>query len=342
MTDHNGAFVAWAPHAGRTQGFIDRLGLTPIYVHYLQFRKPVYAPLKYIPQSVSTLHKLYQADPNIVFIMAPPIFAVATVYIYCLSRKVPYVIDCHSGVFESKKWRWSLPLLRFFGRRAAAVIVTNITHRNIVDSWPANSVILSDPPPTIPALSDEGQKFLDEEYVVVINSFSPDEAVGEMLSAAARIPEVKFYVTGNTDRAKADWLANSPVNVTFTGWLPDDQYWYLLKHANALVSLTTNDNTILRGGWEAMYLGQPLFISKTQTLMDYFHSGTVFVKNTPDEIAEGIASGLAIESQLRREMHQLREEKIREWEQDIKKFEQLIGYNFPHSDPHHVFPGQGE
>jgi len=39
------AFVSWVPSCGRSQGFIDALGLTPIYSSYLRPRDIVSAPM---------------------------------------------------------------------------------------------------------------------------------------------------------------------------------------------------------------------------------------------------------------------------------------------------------
>ena len=53
-----GAFVSWVRSCGRSQGFIDALGLTPIYSSYLRQSDVVSAPLKYGPQFIETLRRL--------------------------------------------------------------------------------------------------------------------------------------------------------------------------------------------------------------------------------------------------------------------------------------------
>jgi glycosyltransferase involved in cell wall biosynthesis len=328
MRNAKGAFVAWTPYAGRTQGFIDALGLAPIYVHYLQLRKPAYAPIKYGPQFIKTLIELYKVKPNIVFAMAPPVFAVGAVYLYCSLSRSHYVMDCHSGVFESSKWRWSFPLLRYFGRHAKAVLVTNSQHNDLVTSWPAESVILSDPPPKIPRFQVSDNIFSSQKNVAVVNRFAPDELVDEMLEAAGWLPDVRFHVTGDIGRAKSRWLTKNPENVKFTNWLPNDRYWGYLYKSNLILTLTNKENTLLRGAWEAMYLGQPLVTSNTQTLRNYFTAGTIFVDGTPESIANGISRCLDLETELREEMNILREDKKLEWKNQIHKLEDLIGYQF--------------
>src|SRR5207248_3351697 len=85
--------------------------------------------------------------------------------------------------FEGRKWRWSLPLQRAFGRRAAAVIVTNPVHENLVKAWPARAMIIADPPPKLATSSPDspaqgGRQIDDQGFVFVIATYGPYEARG--------------------------------------------------------------------------------------------------------------------------------------------------------------------
>ena len=53
----SGAFVSWVPSCGRSQGFIEALGLEPVYTSYLRQKDIVSAPLKYGPQFIATLRR---------------------------------------------------------------------------------------------------------------------------------------------------------------------------------------------------------------------------------------------------------------------------------------------
>ena len=324
-----GAFVSWLPFHGRSQGFIEALKLEPIYVSYLRTGDVLSAPLKYGPQFVATLAALRRARAQVLFVMDPPVFAVAAVFLYCLAGRARFVMDCHSGVFESGKWRWSLSLQRFFARRAAAVIVTNPWHAAMVRSWGAPCLTMGDPPPEgEPSLSTSAGS-AERPYVFVIVRFDPDEAIPETIAAARQLPDVVFKVSGDSRRARPDWLRDCPPNVTLTGFLPQERFWTTVQNAAVILTLTSRENTLLQGAWEAMFTGRPLVTSDSEALRNYFTRGTIFVPNTPDGIAAGIRQALGRGAELSDAMDSLRREKYDVWAKERTQLEQLLGVAFP-------------
>jgi len=241
-------------------------------------------------------------------------------------------MDCHSGVFESKKWRWLLPLQRFHARRAVAVIVTNVVHARQVEAWRARPLIIGDPPLTIPeAPSGDRGPAPDEDgvpFVFVVNRFHRDEAVSEVVAAAALVPEVRVVVSGDLKRADPDLVRDAPQNLRFTGWLTVEDFWECARRATAIVVLTTTENTILRGGWEAMYLGKPLVTSSSRALREYFTNGAVFVDNTAEGMAAGIRDALSRADELASEMASFRDAKYQVWELDRARLEEALGFRF--------------
>jgi hypothetical protein len=329
-----GAFVSWLPFHGRSQGFIDALGLAPVYVSYLRQQDVLSALVKYPPQFVATLRRLVKAKPDVVFVMDPPVFAVVATAVYCRITGARYLVDCHSGVFESSKWRWSLPLQRFLGRRAAGVIVTNPTHQEAVAGWPANSIVIGDPMPRLPIQPDDvGPRSDEQPYIFVILTFGSDEAVPEVLQAARSLPQVHFLLSGDPRRAPSTWLHNLPANVELAGFLPWQSFWERARDASAILTLTTRPNTILQGGWEAMFVARPLITSASAALQEYFTSGAVFVDNSPEDIAAGVEEALRRESELAAAMASLKDEKAQEWRRSRAELENLLGITFPAPQP---------
>jgi glycosyltransferase involved in cell wall biosynthesis len=320
-----GAFVSWVPSCGRSQGFIDALDLVPIYSSYLRQRDLFSAPLKYGPQFLDTMRRLKHIQPDVVFVMNPPVFAVAAVALYARQTRAQYVIDSHSGAFESRKWRWSLPLQRLLGRRAAAVIVTNPVHKAEVERWPAPAVIVADPPPRLSTVRSSITRLgPSEPFVFVIATYGPDEAIPQVIEAARQLPEVRFRVSGDVRRAPAALVQRCPSNVELTGYVALPVFWEHVERASAILTLTDQENTILRGGWEAMFAGRPLLTSGTRTLREYFSRGTRFVDNTVDGVKAGIEDVLANQEQLASGMEQLRQEKAVTWMQQRAELERRL------------------
>jgi len=201
----------------------------------------------------------------------------------------------------------------FLSRRAVTTIVTNEHLKAMVDSWGARSFIIGDIPTTFP----EGKPFPvnGKLSIAVINTFSPDEPLEEVLEAAATLPEVQFYVTGSLIRAKKSLLQNKPDNVEFTGFLPDEEYFGLLRAVQAVMVLTTDNHTMQRGACEAVSLGKPIITSNWPILREYFDKGTIHVDNSAQNIREAVIRMGKEGKRLEDEILTLQQERRQEWQQ---------------------------
>jgi glycosyltransferase involved in cell wall biosynthesis len=304
-------FIAWIAYSRRSQLIADGLQIKLYTIQSLS-RRLAYAPIRYVLQTIRTWTLLMRESPKLVFVQNPPIFAAIVVYIYAKLRKAQYIIDSHTGALLAPWWRWSLPIHAFLSRRALATIVTNEHLKAKVDSWNARSFIIADIPTAFP----QSKPFpVDGKFnMVVINSFSPDEPLQEVLEAAATLPEVKFYVTGNPLRAKKSLFENKPDNVKFTGFLPDQEYLGLLRAAQAVMTLTTDNHTMQRGACEAVWLGKPIITSDWPILRAYFHKGTIHVDNSASSIREAIVKMQKDRKQLEDEILSLQHERRQEWQ----------------------------
>lgn len=301
------SFITWYPSCRRSDSIARELGGVSHLIHYLGFKQPLHAPFKYALQTASTWFRLLRERPRVVLVAAPPIFAVLGVWLYCVLFRARFVIDAHTGVFDDARWTWMLPLTRFLARRAAGCVVTNEHLAARVREWGANVVVIGDVPvefvETAPAGLGEGF------HIVVINSFSVDEPLAELVEAASRLPEVQFHVTGNPKSARIPLPTHLPANLRFTGWLSDEGYAGLLRAADAVVCLTTHDHTMQRGAYEAMALEKPLVTSDWELLRNTFSRGTLHVANEGAAIAEGIRQAVERRASLAAEMRQLRRDR---------------------------------
>jgi glycosyltransferase involved in cell wall biosynthesis len=311
MVNNRMLFVAWIAYSRRSQLITDKFQMKLCFIQSLKRRRSL-APLRYILQAVRTVVALVREKPRLVFVQNPPIFAVMVVYVYVRLWKARYIIDSHTGALLEPCWKWSLPIHAFLSRRAVTTIVTNEHLKDIVDSWGANSFILAD----IPTVFPQGKSFpLNGKFnIAVINSFSPDEPLEAVLEAAAVLPEFQFYVTGDLLRAKASALQNKPGNLEFTGFLPDEEYFGLLRAVQAVMVLTTDDHTMQRGACEAVSLGKPIITSNWPILKQYFDKGTIHVDNSARGIREAVIRMQKERKRLEDEILILQQERWWEWE----------------------------
>jgi glycosyltransferase involved in cell wall biosynthesis len=313
--------LQWAPYCRRSQSLAAELGTEAALIHYFKFQMPKYALLKYPLQFLKTLYILAKKRPHIVIAVAPPIFCPLTAFLFCLLFKRKLVIDAHTGAVID-----TIPVLirihQFLARRSAAIIVTNDSLAEIVQSWGGAPFVLEDPP--IRRMVDKTSENHSGRRIFVVNTFSSDEPIREILEAAKKLPEVKFYLTGNKAKAPLNVTRDTSSNVFFTDFIPDDEYWKLLDSCDAVICLTTRDYTLVCGGYEAIYSGKPLITSNYPVLKNYYNFGTLHVDNTADSIAQAVRRII--------ERKELLVEEIRvgigvmeeNWKSKFKKFRELI------------------
>ena len=314
-------YVAWAPYNRRAETFASQIGAEVELIHFFKYQRPSWAPLKYPLMAVKTLTKLSSKKPDVVFAMSPPLFSALFVYLYCLISKAQFVIDAHTGSLITPPWTWFRFLHKFLSRRAIVTIVTNNYLASLVESWGAKAMIINPPIsfPDVKACPLEGKiNFL------VVNTFSGDEPLDEVLKVAGNFPEIHFYITGDISKARHGQIETCSQNVHFTDFLPYTKYLELLKSVDGVIALTTRDHTLQSGGMEALFMGKPFITSRFPFLMNFFSKGTVYVKPEAKSIANGISEFIANHEFLQNEILKLRKERWNEWKNDLNKLMRII------------------
>jgi glycosyltransferase involved in cell wall biosynthesis len=309
------AFIAWISYDARSDLLAHHLGAQMHFIHFGKRGKKLQAPIRYIVQALKTWSVLRRQKPNIVLVQVPPIFSAITVCVYCLLHRARYVIDSHSSTFISSQWRWALGVHRSLSRKAITTIVPNADLEKTVRSWGCRVSRLGFTPGNYPP----GERFpLDSGFNVgVISSFDSDEPLIPVLEAVRYLPEVNFYVTGDSRRTSGALLENKPGNCHFTGYIPYAKYVGLLREVDVIIDLTNWDHTLLMGAYEAVSLGTPLIVSDWPVLRDYFHLGTVHVPNTAEGIREGVRRAQREQTALRQGILLLREQLQADWDRQL-------------------------
>lgn len=300
-------FVTWYPYCRRSDALAEQLGATSYLVHYLRFKSPLIAPIKYILQALRTFGILLRTRPAGVLVANPPVVAPLVIWLGSLFLRYRFIIDTHSGAFQHARWRWTLPLQRFLARRAEATIITNDYLAGIIRSWGARTFLVQDL--TLNLKRGVLESTRDGFHVVFICTYSVDEPVEAVVDAAGRLPDVTFSFTGDPSYAPRRVTRALPSNVRLTGFLPDADYLDVLRSADAVLALTEDDHTMQRGAYEALALEKPLIISDWPLLRQVFSRGTIHTRNTAEAIAQAIRAAKADLPNLRREITVLKSQR---------------------------------
>jgi len=300
-------FITWYPYCRRSDALSEQIGARSYLVHYLRFKVPILAPVKYVPQTLKTLQILVQERPSVVLVANPPVIAPLLVWAVSWFLGSRFVLDVHSGAFQHTRWSWTMPLQRFLARRALATVVTNDHMASLVRSWGAKPLLVQD---IALNLAPSGPSSRNGDFhAVFICTHSVDEPVAAVVEAARRLPQMSFSFTGDPAYARKGFRESLPGNVRLTGFTPDDEYLALLRGADAILALTREDHTMQRGAYEAMALEKPLVTSDWGLLRQVFSRGTVHVDNTPQAIAGALETIRAQPDRFRSEMADLKRER---------------------------------
>jgi glycosyltransferase involved in cell wall biosynthesis len=317
--------LVWAPEEARTELFARRLGAKVHHIHFLKYKRPLYAPFKYPLQWLKTWQMLAQERPKFIYVTNPPVFATLAVYLFCRVLGGQYIMDTHPPSLYSRKWGWTLPLQRWLGKQALVNITDQERFRRLFESWGARCLVLERPPKDAPF--DNLTRQVDPAYfdVAVVNTFSEDEPLQPILDAARQLPGVRFFITGDLAKAPRDMVNSAPENCQFTGYLRGNDYWGLLYASRAVMVLTTFPHSLLGGGQDAMVLHKPAILSRQPALLEYFSSGAVFVENTTAGLVAGVKEAQAKEQHLIQQTYQLLEERQRNWDANFTQLQKLVG-----------------
>ncbi len=165
---------------------------------------------------------------------------------YRLLTGRPFVLDCHTGAYLNPRWKRLQWLQHWLGRKAATNIVTNMHLAELVRQHGGKATLV----PDVPVIYRAGEDFDvgDRFSVAAVCSFNTDEPVQELFEAARLLPDISFFVTGNTKHLEHRLTADLPANIQLTGFISDDAYGSLISRASVVVALTTQDHTCSRAG----------------------------------------------------------------------------------------------
>jgi len=247
---------------------------------------------RYVRSLLKTLAIVVSRRPSVLFVQNPSMVLAAFACVVGPVLGMPVVVDRHTTFLLGKDVRatarrrlfWTLH--RYTLRRASLTIVTNERLAELVRAAGGRPAVLPDPTPTLRPSAP--YPTAGDVCLVFPASYGEDEPLDVLLEACRRLPpSVHVYITGNYRKRDEGLPSLAPANVTFTGFLTEQNYVDLLFSAHAVVALTTAQCTMLCACYEALAAGKALITSDMPVLRGYFDRA-IFVKNTPESILEGI------------------------------------------------------
>lgn len=305
-------YVSWAESCSRSDHTARELGGRSHMIYKARYgSRPTTVLFKYAAQWGETLRILRAERPDAIFVMTPPVFAALPAFWYARRYGAVVVLDAHTAAFMHPRWRLFQWLQRALCRRAATTLVSNTHLASIVEAAGGHATLV----PDVPVVFDELEPFPRPAIftVAVVCSFNYDEPLPAILEAARLSPDVRFFVTGDTRYLPKGVAADVPGNVILTGFLSTPAYAGLLAGADAVLTLTSRDHTMLRGAYEAIYQGTPVIVSDWPLLRDAFGEAGICVENTGSSIAAAVAAMQQELGAYRTRAKRLRERKLARW-----------------------------
>jgi len=241
----------------------------------------------YIKRTISIFTKGYST----VFVQNPSI--VLSFVGICLAKltSTQVVIDAHNAGVRPLEGRFFLLQVfnRWILRQASFVIVTNPHTQLFLKGFSISSFVLPDPLPSM-LIDSKVCRSNELKYdIFVVCSWSEDEPIKEYLNAATLLPDLSFAFTGkfNNFFAKNKDL-NIPGNVTMLGFVSESDYIWMMKHANVILDITTREDCLVCGAYEAISLDKPILLANSFVNKDLFGDAAFYSEVTVEELVSAI------------------------------------------------------
>jgi len=296
-----GIFISWERHT-RSRSLAKALDVSLFEIVFSGNRFK-----RYFFSIIKTIRLIKKENPSVVIIQNPSIVLASIVLLFFSSeRKI--VIDAHNAAIYPFEGRYGIlnRFAWFLLRKGDLVITTNEALKDKLFEIGAKPMTVSDPMPILPKFIRSDVKKIRNPEVVLICTWAPDEPYLEFLEAVESLSHecVEIKITGRPP--KYIQARSVPPNLKLTGFVSETEYWEILRDAAVIVDLTTRENCLVCGAYEAAAVGVPCVISDSYALRSTFTRGYVYVENKASEIAKGILFSLERQEQLREDISEFR------------------------------------
>jgi len=316
-------WLAWQKHR-RTQSICEYLDI-PMYAETVSASRVV----RYIKLTIRSLKIIHVESPRILIVQNPSIVLCFLTIILRPFYRYRLVVDAHNeGVLPyANKSKVFLLLTDFIVRNADYTIVTNRFLANLVKKKQGNPLVLPD---RLPSLRQKAcmTNFANstKKIFLLICTHAKDEPVQQILDAVAHFTdEILLVVTGKAAPEILGQYENIPDNVSFSGFLPDDEYLAALAGCDCVIDLTMMEYCLVCGAYEAVSVGKPMILSEDLACREIFSKGTIYTKPDTRAIIAALNEALLKLEYLAAEARELKDELEVVWKIYAEKVINEIG-----------------
>ncbi|WP_421842845.1 glycosyltransferase [Marinobacter algicola] len=256
---------------------------------YYEFSKPNSSYISRIIVNTFLTLKVFLKKYQIIFVQNPSIVLVAVSVLINVFFRKKLVVDAHNaGVFPLEgKSKLLVAFNNFLLKRSDLVIVSNSSLSRKLSNLGVSSIAMPDP---IPELEENVRTSFDISpvQVFIICSWSDDEPIELYFSLAKVFPNIEFGISGKMKERYNHLLSDVPENLNLMGFLPENEYFYYLANSEAIIDLTTRNDCLVCGAYEAISVGVPAILSDTTVNREVFKKGIVFSECNESALVEAL------------------------------------------------------
>jgi len=293
------------------------------------FKVKCLAPFRYVLMMMLTLIKLSRTKPDIIIAQNPPIFLPITCWVYSLLAKNLLIID-HHCIWSEKAFQ-NLILKKIIANFEKFLITKVKLNLSPHDVWSKKLQILGGITKTnVQTLIDyveevsikkvNKEKFCKTKYLIVYPGGTGAKERPEIaIEAIKKLNNITLVITGKKEYLKKV-LDYESSKIIFSGFLPDEEYFGLMKEANCILNITDEPNTIPHFLYEVVAVSRPIISSLNKPIFQVFDNSIYMIqKNTPEQLTKAITYLLANEKEWTQKVRIIHS-KLRERRQrEIKK-----------------------
>ncbi len=296
-------WITWEKQI-RNQSMAQELGV-PLY-EFISERTRMF---RYVELSLRTLGALRENKPEVLFVQNP---SIVLSFIAILVR--PFfgfkaVVDCHnSGLHPLERRSRALNLVAdWIAGSADLTIVTNAALASEVHDKGGKAFVMPDP---LPNIESKGEILnIESPSLLFICTWALDEPYREVMEAAEGL-DATIYITGNYRKAiKEDEVKKIPNNVVLLGFVDRETYDSYLNSVDLVVDLTTRDNCLVCGAYEAVSAEKPMVISDTKINREVFNQGAIYTENDSVSVRRSVLHAISDLDQLAEGVAQLKKQR---------------------------------